>query len=311
MYTISMSKKKFETLVPLELDKEVTNSEAKMYRFNYRGKEKVFKNLHRLKGSIFANKLYTLEMLSTYKDVLPSSFVVPDALCAVNGSITGFTSDYIDGINLQVLLNNPKVDLNTKIYYLETIGNILEQLKHIRDNEEVDGIFLNDLHAGNFIVTPSNELKVVDLDSCKICGNKPFASKYLSYNPSVDPQAKPKHLFNHSKKYQIFEKDQPKEYYSELGYIDADENSDLYCYIITIMNFLYGASMNKMTMDEFYDYLHYLGELGFKKKMIDCFERIILDCDNTNPRNYLSDLRGQYEMVGKANHRIYELKNNK
>lgn len=300
MYAVNISKKKFDSLTPLEIDKTVINSEAVLYKFNYKGKEKVFKNLHRLKGSIFANKLYTIEMLSSNQMYLPSSFTIPESLGMVNGNIEGFIVDFIQGINLQALLNNPKIDSNIKLYYLSLIGNILEQLKHIRNNNEIEGIYLNDLHAGNFIVTPNNELKVVDLDSCKICDNKPFPSKYLTSERG---------LFNYSNKYQVYQKDKPKEYLSELGYIDADENSDLYCYIITIMNFLYGKNLNNMSMDEFYKYLNYLSSIGISKRLIDCFEKIVLNCDNKNPKGYIEKIT--QEQVAKANYKVFELKNNK
>lgn len=300
MYAVNISKKKFDSLTPLEIDKSITNSEAVLYKFTYKGKEKIFKNLHRLKGSIFANKLYTIEMLSSNQMYLPSSFTIPESLGMVNGNIEGFIADFIQGINLQVLLNNPKIDSSIKLYYLSLIGNILEQLKHIRNNNEIEGIYLNDLHAGNFIVTPNNELKVVDLDSCKICDNKPFPSKYLTSERG---------LFNYSNKYQVYQKDKPKEYLSELGYIDADENSDLYCYIITIMNFLYGKNLNTMSMDDFYKYLNYLSSIGISKRLIDCFEKIVLNCDNKNPKGYIEKIT--QEQVAKANYKVFELKNNK
>ena len=66
MDIINLSKKKFSTLNTLDFGKNVTNTEAILYTFDYKGKKRVFKNLHRLKGSIFANKLYTLEMLEDH-----------------------------------------------------------------------------------------------------------------------------------------------------------------------------------------------------------------------------------------------------
>ena len=297
MKSINLSKKKFDSLDLIEVSKDVTNNEALIYMFNYKGKKMILKHLHRLNGAVFTNKLYTIEILSDNEKYLPSSFVVPQALFTVKGNIMGCMDEYIDGENLQVILNNPKIDLNTKLFYLQRIGNILSQLQHIRNEKEINN-YINDLHAGNFIVMPNGELKTVDLDSCKICDNKPFLSKYLS---NING------LFHYSNKYKEYRKNRPQEYIEEFGYIDADENSDLYCYIITILNFLYGENVNNMNIAEFYKYLNYLGSIGIPNDLIDDFEKIILNCDNKNPRHKISDLKNMYTQVDKANKKVYKL----
>ena len=298
MEIINLSKKKFSSLSTLDFG-NVINTEAVLYCFDYKGKKRVFKNLHRLKGSIFANKLFTLEMLDDNKELLPKSFVVPNYLTTVNGTIMGCAEDYIEGINLQVFLNYNKIDIKEHIHYLQEIGGLLEQLKYIRKDTALKSIYINDLHAGNFIVTPNDELKVVDIDSVKICDNKPFPSKYLSS----------KALLNYSNKYKIFDKgdenNKEYEYRKELGYVDADENSDLYCYIMTILSYLYKGDVNKMSIDEFYKYLNYLNFINFSHELIDSFEKIILNCDNINPKDYLSELT--IDKVGRSNEKVFKL----
>ena len=73
MNHINISKKKLENLVPLDLSKKVFHTESMIYHLDYRGKDKVLKILYQSKGSIFANKLYTVEMLDCYKNYLPDS----------------------------------------------------------------------------------------------------------------------------------------------------------------------------------------------------------------------------------------------
>ena len=296
MDIINLSKKKFSTLNPIEIGEGVVNTEAVLYFFNHRGRKMIFKNLHRLKGSIFANKLYTLEMLDDNKEYLPKSFVIPSFLGSVNGKVLGCAEDFIEGTNLEVLLSNPKIDSQVKLDYLIQIGNLLKQLRYIRRDTPVKSIFLNDLHAGNFIVTPNNEIKAVDLDSSKICDNKPFPSRYLSSES----------IMKYQKKYKVYDKGDSTgeyEYRKELGYIEADENSDLYCYIITIMNFLLRDRVDKMNMNQFYEYLSYLHAIGFNNKLIDSFEKILVDCDNENPVDYLEGLTT--DKIVKANKMIY------
>ncbi len=293
MDIVNISKKRFESLIKLDLDDKITNTEAKIYSYIDRsGKHKIFKNLHRLKGSIFANKLYTLEMLDNNKEYLPSSFVIPEKLVTVNGKIMGCSERFVDGINLQVLLDNPKLDLKEKINYLKGMGEILKQLDYIRRDTPLKSIFLNDLHAGNFIVNKNNELEVVDLDSSKICDNKPFPSRYLSSNS----------ILNISNKYKKYNKNDDNkeeyEYRKELGYIDADKNSDLFCYNITLLNFLYRGDVNKMNIDDFFNYILYLKGLGLDINLFHSFEKLVLNSDNDNPMEYLDTIN--YKLYSKA-----------
>lgn len=303
MKIINLSQKKFKNLKTIDLGKEVTNTEANMYEFEFRSKKRIFKNLHRLKGSIFANKLLTIEMLNEYSDVLPSSFVVPKYLGSVNGEIMGCIEDYIEGENLAVVLNDCKVDVKKKLYYLKQIGALLEQLKYIRKDSTLNTIYINDLHAGNFIVTPGNDLKVVDLDSVRICDNKPFPSKYLIPSGLLRYSTDPR-------KYIYFDKGESSgneayDYRKELGFIEPNENSDIYCYIITILSYLYQDNVNSMDMDSFYNYLNYLSSIGFDKELLDSFEKIIINGDNVNPYELLNTIT--YDQVGRSKKIVYNL----
>lgn len=76
MKTINISKKIFDNLRPLELSDKIKCSEAKIFDFRYRNHDKVLKKLYNNKGGVFANKLYTVEMLDTYKELFPDTLVV-------------------------------------------------------------------------------------------------------------------------------------------------------------------------------------------------------------------------------------------
>ena len=297
MNIINISEKKFESLKLLDLGSGVINTEADLYEIYYKGKKRVFKKLHLLNGAVFANKLYTLEMLDHNKEYLPENFVIPNYLGVVNGKIVGCAEDYIDGINLERVLNDISVESKVQLKYLKKIGDILEQLKYIRQDSPLKSIFLNDLHAGNFVVI-HDDLMVVDLDSSKICDNKPFPSRYLLPNT----------LLNNSNKYLIFEENfknyKGNEYVKDLGYIDANEDSDLYCYIITILNYLYKGNVHRMGISEFYEYLNYLNDIGIDENLLSIFERIILNCSNKNPKEYIESLTTT--QIGRANNKVYK-----
>lgn len=287
MKIIRLPKKKFEQLQPLELSRNIINTEGELYSFDYRGQSKVVKELYNLSGTIFANKLYTLEMLDTNKEYLPNNFCYPDNLISVDDTIVGFTIPRIYGENLVDILSNPNVDYKEQLYYLKKVGTILEQLKSIRKYSSLDSFYLNDLHAANFIVNPNNkDIYVIDLDSCKIGNNIAFPAKYLT----------PRALLNNvPDKYKI-----NNDTFIP-GYVTADSNSDLYCYNIMVLNYLYGENINNVSLDSFYDYLNYLEYLDINHHLISTFARIVDNVSNKNPLYYLDTLTESQRYRAKKN----------
>ena len=295
MEVINLSKKEFGNLKPLELPKSVFNTEAKMYEFERRRKQYVLKRLYNDGGPTFANKLYTLEMLSTNRDFIPDSFILPENLVSVNQKVVGFTTPLMPGDNLQEILNSPNIDRKEKIYYLKRIGEILENIKNVRRYTRLTDFYINDLHESNFLVNgQKKQLYVVDTDSCKIANNSVFCSRYLS----------PLSLFGqaNTKKYSIINT------FSVGGYVMPNENSDLYCYSIIVLNFLYGTNVNNMNLSEYYTYLTYLSEIGIDKELIDIFANLLTAKQNQNPYHLLDTL--SYEQIGKASRNVFSLKMN-
>ena len=297
-----MSKKKYNSLCELEFDKSIINTEARLLIAKLRNKDKVFKNLFRTNGPTFGNKLYTLELLDTFREILPHSFVIPDSLCSVQGQIVGFSEDIVEGDVLSTILSNHKVNLETQIHYLKEVGRLLEQLDRIRRNTELDSIYINDLHGANFMIEKSTgNLRTVDIDSVKIGDNKPFPSKYLS----------PKALFNKvDHRYHVYQKTDEEQaetskydYKGLFGYIDPDKNSDMYCYIIMILNYLLGQNINKYSLEDFYDYIYYLDKIGINHNLIESFYKIVNTCDNEIDIDALDTLT--YEQLAKANISMY------
>ena len=279
MKIIVLSQKKFKELEKINLSREIFNTEGTLYDFNYKGDKKILKSLYILNGPVFANKLYTLEMLDNNKEYLPSSFVVPDYLCTVNGEITGFTMPKIEGTNLSTVLKSNNSEYKEQIYYLKKIGEILNQLHNIRKYTPLKDIYINDLHDSNFIVDIKNrELRVIDLDSCKIGSNKIAASRFLT----------PVSIINGVDKYKL-NKDK-----SSSGYIIPNSDSDLYCYSIIILNYLYGNKIGTIGIDKFYEYLNYLEAIGVNKELINIFSKLLVsNCKNENPLYYLDSLTQQ------------------
>lgn len=290
MKVINLSKKKFESLSPLILPNDVISTESTIYNYRYTSLyDGVIKKLHKVNGILFGNKLYTIEMLDCYREILPNSFVIPDNLVAIKGEIMGFTMPKIKGENLSVILNSSNIDYKDKIYYLKVIGDILNKLDNIREYTELKDIFVGDLQECNFVVKPySKDLYVIDLDSCKICNNIASPGRYLTKGA----------LLNSSKyKYCI------KEDESSLAYVVPNRNSDLYCYNVMVLNYLYGSNINHVSLVEFYDYLNYLEYIGIDRGLLDKFYCLVSYGDNYNINSYLDTLTS--ENIVRSNGRVY------
>lgn len=292
MKMINISKKKFDSLSCMELSKNTFHTEGEIFDIKYKNKDKVLKRLYNDIGVVFANKLYTLEMLNYYKDNLPSNFVIPDYLVSIEDNIIGFTLPKINGINLCDLIKEKGISNKEKLYYYVKIGETLNQLKNIRKYSNLKEIYINDLQECNIIINPQNkELNIVDLDSSRILNNGCFASRYLGTSFLV--QDKPhKYIYNENAKL------------NGPGTIFANENSDLYCYNIMILNYLYGDKVNNMNIDEFYNYLEYLNKIGIDKNLLDIFNILTTTADNKNPVNYLETITDT--QIARSKKLVYE-----
>ena len=276
MQIINMSKTKLNSLEPLILPKNVTSTECELFKYPYYGKEKLLKKLHRTDGIIFANKLYTIEALNANKDSMPSNFVLPESLVSINKKIEAFTMKYIKGINLSVILNNPDITYEEKIHYLKSIGRILEQMQNIRKYTNLNNFYLGDIHEDNFLVErDKQEIYIVDLDSCKIAGNKSFPGRYLTNSSLIK--------YNNTKYQTLSQTDDLADY-------KIDENTDIYCYIIIILNYLYDGRVDRLSLDKFYDFINYLEDIRVDIELIECFNKIVVGGNNINPCNYLDTL---------------------
>jgi len=273
MQTIYLSQKNLKKLQQLNISNNIMNSEGGLYELYYK-ENKILKILNNSKT--IDNKLYTLKMLDANKTYLPDSFVIPDYLCSTGGTIKGFTLTKINGTNLSQLLNNPDIDHKEKLYYLKQVGQILQKLHYIRTTTDLKDIYINDVHADNFLIDNySKEIKVIDLDSCKIGTNAPFLSRYLTQFS----------LVNDCKKYKISKNPNAE------GHIIADENSDLYCYCMMILIYILDKKISGIEIRTFYKYLNELNKIGFDKELLDIISKIMINnCKNENPMDYIETI---------------------
>ncbi len=278
MQTITLRKKDFNNLKPLKLTKGTIHSEGDLYILMHQGKQKVVKTIFTLDKTYYYGKIKTLELLDSNACYLPDFLVIPDLLIKINSRVSSFTIPYIPGDNLSVFLKDKTNTFSEHIYYLKQIGEYLEQLRLLRASTPVKDFYLNDLQPSNFIVNPyTKRLSIIDLDSSKIGDNIAFSARYLT----------PFSLLSKVSKYQRnLKPNQP-------GYIIANEQSDIYCYIMSIIYYLTEDIASTFTIEEFNEYLNILNDSRIDKELISIIERIIKEDINLNPFMYLDTLTEQ------------------
>ena len=306
METISLTKKRFESLTPYELPNYVYNTEGTLYVLPIKNRWatafKLLKRLYLTNGKIFGNKLQTINSLIDNKEELAiDEIVFPEKIATVGGEIVGFTMPLIESINLSTALKSQEISNERKINYLKQIGEILAKMKLRRDYTSITDFYINDLHESNFIVDKNDTVKVIDIDSCKINGNGIFNSKYLSRKSFISE------VYKYGKNNECnINPDYPYTYHKYstdiTGAFVPDENTDLYCYIIVILNFLYGDNIGNFTLQEFYDYLEYLQKIGINQELLSYFEKIATCSENENPYELLDCL---IPYIGRSNYHVY------
>lgn len=294
MKAINLTKREYANLKPLPLDKSIFNTEAKMSILPIKEKwlyqNKVLKRLFVTEGDLFGNKLYTVNALIDRHDQFDSKLIIPDHLAVVGDDVVGFTSPYIENTNLGVLLKSPKLSSIQKKAYLEQIGNILKMLSQNRKYGVLEDFYIGDLHEYNFILNnETNEINVTDLDSCKIAHNQPFPSNYL---------ATAKEIKKLPVKYPVLD-------INDNALNIPDENSDLFCFNMMILNYLYGDKIQRLTMEEFYEYLNYLSSLKINSELIAIFSRLYDNQNNENPGELISQIPDD---LSKTNHLAFKHK---
>lgn len=264
---------------PIKFD--FTNIEGYIIPIVVNGKKMVLKKFPD-NSAYLDNKVYTIKSLDKFRDLFDDRFILPNML-AYQDNVVGYTMNYVDNINLEKLLKSYNFPLSQKISFLKEIGKILEYCKNIRESIP---FFIGDLHVNNFIYNKSTkEINVCDLDSSKIGDNDPFCSRYLTCSRGI--------------------KDLDSKYLKNDKTYIPNENSDLYCYNMLILDFIYDGLVEFMTKEEFYDYINYLDRMNlFDKELLDSFSRIYSSEDNINPYMLLDSI--SKEGLEKAHNVTYQ-----
>lgn len=249
------SEDKFETFAPLHLG-DIIHTESDLYFVTYKGQNKIFKKLYLDFGEQFSNKLYTLSSLIDNKNNIGiEEIVFPEQIVTISKNIKGFMMPYIKNINFTTYLSMKNKTIKDKIECFKQINEILLKMKKVRERLK-NNFYVNDLHEGNILFNvDTKKINLVDIDSCRILNNEPFASKFLS-STALAAYFPKKYIVNPSE---------------SSGYIIPDQNSDIYCYALMILNLLYKDKFYNLDIKTVYDYFEYLKKIGFSNEFIEKF----------------------------------------
>lgn len=282
MEAYNISNKEYKKLREYELDNSIFNGESKIYTMpdKWQNYNLLFKRFYLTEGVVFGNKLKTINSLVDLKQKFElDGLVIPEKLAVYNEKILGYIMKLIESDNLQILLNDGFIPIEDKIEWFKQIGNILTMMKNVRKYGDIDDFFLNDMHTNNFIVERStNKVYAVDLDSAKIDGNLTFGSMMLCTHSPAFFVAKYEHLTDGRCG----------------GILKPDENTDLFCYNVMILNFLFNGNILRLDINGYYQYLNYLESLGLNKELLDIFSRLYTNRNNENPDYLLDSIKDVY-----------------
>ena len=86
MQILNMTKKRFDSLEPLDLPNGIFNTEATMFlvpeKNKWRKKQEVLKKFFNSSGEVFSNKLYTINELIEKREMIGiDELIMPTSLC--------------------------------------------------------------------------------------------------------------------------------------------------------------------------------------------------------------------------------------
>ena len=257
MEIINYSQDRVSKLEELPL-KDILHTESELLYVVEKGEIKVFKKLIENSGEEFSNKSYTVTSLidNRYR-INIDEIVFPEHAVSVSKNVVGFVMPNIRNVTLSKYMKDKRKTLTQKIELLKQINEVLLKMKRVREREKMN-FYINDFHEDNILYNKDTErVNFVDIDSCRILQNQPFLAKYLT-RESLASYFPKKYIRNET---------------NSSGYIIADQNSDLYCYAIIILNFLYQGRFDQLDITTARLYMEYLKDIGFSDEFVTALSK--------------------------------------
>jgi len=286
MNTINITLKEYHNLQPFNIEKSNSNIEGNF--FLYKNELlKSFISSKILRDSFTQDKYINLLTIKKYENILKrmEELLLPSSLITIENNFIGYTMPLLtNSKSLKTILQDPNVDFKIKIELLTKIGKLLEKLEQTSKGK----FHIGDLHEDNILLTKDHQIKIIDIDSMSLNNGIYFPSKYIVESLVLE---------DFPNKYKIIKQ---KHHITKVHY---DKNTDLYCYIIIILNTLANFKMHRLLESEFFDYIDYLETINLPYEFLDCISKIYSTSENTNPYSLLETL--PIDTLHKTNHLAY------
>ena len=280
MKKINLTEEEYNNLEKLHLVVGTIEKESIMYYFPSNEKEiiKVYNN--------FDNKLYVMEKLRNTRNLLKytkeiefDELLKPSGIALLDNEIIGIIYPNIEAYTARTYLYLNIVPMKVKVEIFKKIGLLLEKIKY--SYSKYNAAF-SDVHADNFLVNDITvdkdknitNLSIIacDTDSMRILDSKGTPGLYLYDSEKLS-------------EYDKYNFDDEK-------IIIPDYNTDIYCYIMTILDFISKSNFAYCLNDDEYNrYIDYLDKLQINSNLLESFSSIYKnDIDNISPLPYLDSL---------------------
>lgn len=260
MNVYDITNRQFRNLKKYDIPSISTECELYIINNHYKWikEQSLFKKFFITEGEYFSNKLYTINTLINNKnDINIPELIFPNFLISIDRQISGFAMPFVqNSINYAQVLNTNSLNMEVRINILKKIHSILNKV-HSYPN-----FYITDIHEANFLIdVKAGTVRVGDLDSCKIGNNNAFPAKYLHTN---------RNIINLPHKYIL----------NKNGIYTPSLNTEIFCFIIMILNTISGININNLNIEQFYDYITYLDSIGLDKELVKTFGNIYTGKDN-------------------------------
>ena len=265
MKTIRMSVKRLYNLEP------ISYVHSTVSRISISGEAHIIKRIEG--GSDYIdNTIYTVSELNNNRDILPKEFCIPDYFVETEDGIEAFTvPEVLNSLCLRTILKSDEFSHKEKIEYLKKFGLLLRECDKLRKIRSMRNFAIGDVQEENILVIPDKkDIRIVDMDTCRIGSGLSTQALYLTPYSLV---------MNVPSKYRSG---------GHFGYIATNRNSDLFCYVIMILNYIADKNIANINLEDYYSYLDYLDYLGFDSSLLRIFYGIVNHGENENP-DYLLD----------------------
>ncbi len=264
MEAINLSKWKYKHLKYYILEENVVSTEGTFY-YNPYNKKELLKLYDTLDKKYLEYKKDACISIINAKDIINvPELNLPKDLLYVDNEFKGIVIPKITGINSSIILSDNFVSLKSKLDILKQIGSILQRIK---ENGKDLNLSFSDVHPDNFMIDRQNTVIGIDTDSMTIKNYQGRINYFLHKNPWISKIDK---------------------YHTGIyGLIDPDSNTDIFCFIMMILNVLSGEKIYTLSLDDYKKYLDKLDKLGINSDLLKaCASLYENGKNNINP--YLS-----------------------